>query len=97
MVEFWDDIIDQANAVVVKLGEEKSTMVVCHGPRLARVYEDDLVMIAVAIGTGEVEVRRKENGNPVIWSTENGNYLRYHGEFSLIADHFFDLLKETDD
>jgi len=39
-----------------------------------------------------MEIKRKENQNPVLMINEDGSLLRYHGEFSLVREHLRQLV-----
>jgi len=55
-------------------------------------YGDGTVGISCHRHGLEMEIRRKENDNPVIMVNEDGSILRYHGEFSHVRDHLSNLI-----
>lgn len=60
--------------------------------RNATVYEDAIVKVAIDPLSKEMEIRRVENGNPVICIDEDGEVYRTHGEFRYVEAHLQGLL-----
>jgi len=97
----FEKIVVHARDVVDRLGVEQRDICCGWCGILCKVYEDDVLKITVTLVDGKgrlktdpaglLEIVRKENDNPCIMATADNRYIRSHGEFNYIKEHFFGL------
>lgn len=51
------------------------------------LYEDPHVRILKRVDTKAMEIEKRENFNPVVYTDDAGEAYRFHGEYADIADH----------
>jgi hypothetical protein len=59
-----------------------------------RLYEDELVYIAISDDKRHMEVERKSTQNPIIY-IQDENIIRFHGEYIYLMDYIKNLYKNT--
>ena len=57
-------------------------------------YRDDVICIVLARDIQALFVDKLDNRNPVLYITDEGEWLRQHGEFGLMSKHIFKLARE---
>jgi hypothetical protein len=55
-------------------------------------YEDEVIRISKDAKSKVMEVEKKENRNPVIFTDEDGKAYRFHGEYIDLEDHLNALI-----
>ena len=60
-------------------------------------YQDDVICITKAVDTKALFIDKKDNQNPVLYITDDGEWLRQHGELCLLTRHIFNVARSCMD
>ena len=85
-IELCDEllgVLGKKHDVVILGKESKGTL-----------YEDDVIYVATSENGQDIEVMRKSNLNPVIY-TQDASALRFDKEYIYLIDHITALIKKN--
>lgn len=90
MMQARQEFLDRCRWIVERFGETTTRFVRsgCVNDSTVRKYEDDAIEIIASPTTKAIDVSIKlPHHNPVIMVKEDGNPIRFHGEWTYAQDH----------